>query len=166
MDKYEWFESQFAKLSTAEQVEVFNKYCELGNYYKDEIYPMSEFNERCANCKPLDIVRMACANSHRINLNDDYFVLTWNGFKTLSYPRYYIENYLPDVFKCENAWNLYINIDYFVCDMYDSCLHLKPGYMNDEEFYDIVHKVALKYDTKNDIENAIKDILSKNLNGK
>ena len=166
MNKYEWFKNEFANLSTDEQVEVFNKYCELSKCYKDEIYPLTEFNGKFANVKPLDVVDMACSNSHRINLSDKYFVMTWNGFKTFTNPYYYIEQYLSDVFECEGAWKLYINIDHFVCHMYDSFINLKPGYMNDDDFYDIVNMAAVKYNDKSDIENAINETLNKSLNGK
>lgn len=168
MDKFEWFDSQFANLSNDEQIGVFNKFCELNNYYKYEIYPFvtDEFSKIFSGYTYLDIARFACNNSHRINFSDKYFVVTWNGFKTFSNPYHYIKEYLPDVFKCENAWNQYIDIYYFYHYMFVCFLYLKPGYMNDDEFYDIVKKAVSKYDAKDDIEKAINEILSNSLNGK
>lgn len=166
MSKMEWFENEFSNLSYSEQVEVFNKYCELNKYYNDEIYPMDEFNEMFSSYKPLEVVRMTCANSHHINFSDDYFVLTWNGFKTFSNPYYYIESYLSENFECKDAWYTYLNFDDFVNYLYDNLLHLKPSYMEDDTFYDIVNKAASKYNTESEFENAIKEILSKNVNGK
>ena len=166
MTKIEWFQNEFANISRSEQVEVINKYYELTKCYNDEIYPMDVFNEMFASYKPLEISRMACANSHRINFSDDYFVVTWNGFRTFSNPYYYIEGYLSDILEYEDAWYSYINFDDFVNYLYDSLLYLKPSYMEDDTFYDIVNKIASKYNTESEFENAIKDILSKNVNGK
>ena len=164
MDKFEWFQNEFANLSTDKQVEVFNKYCELSNCYEDEIYPLDEFNKMFSNYKPLEVARMACANSHRINFSDDYFVVTWNGFKTFDNPYYYIEQYLSYVFDCEDAWDTYIELDDFVDYTYHRFLYLKPNEMDDDDFYTIVNKAASKCNTEDDFENAIKETLSKNVN--
>lgn len=166
MSKYEWFRNEFANLSTDEQIEMFNKYCELSKCYNDTIYPLDEFNEIFSSYKPLEIARLTCNNSHRINFSDKYFVETWNGFKTFDNPYYYIEAYLSDVFEYEDAWKPYINIDDFVYYIFACFLYLKPGYMTDDDFNDIVKKAASKYNDKSDIENAINEILSKSLNGK
>lgn len=164
MDKFEWFTNEFANLSTDEQVEVFNKYCELSKCYNDEIYPLDDFNEMFSSYKPLEIARLTCNNSHRINFSDKYFVVTWNGFKTFDNPRYYIETYLSDVFEYEDAWNTYIKLDEFVNYIYNRLLYLKPNDMEDDDFYTIVDKAASKYNTESEFENAIKETLSKNVN--
>ena len=166
MTKIEWFQNEFANLSHSEQVELINKYCEITKCYDYEIYPMDEFNEMFAKYKPVEIARMACNNSHSINFSDDYFVVTWNGFYTFSNPYYYIEDYLSDILECEDAWDSYIERDDFVNYLYDSLLYLKPSYMEDDTFYDIVNEIASKYNTESEFENAIKEILSKNVNGK
>lgn len=166
MDKFEWFKTQFASLSIDEQVEVFNKYCELTKCYEDEIYPMDEFNEMFSSYKPLEIARLTCSNSNYINFSDNYFVATYGSFKTFCNPYYYIEQYLSDVFDCKEAWESYISFDDFVHCMFVYCLYLQPAYMADDEFYDIVKKAASKYNDKSDIENAIKEILFKNVNEK
>lgn len=161
MTKFEWFEIEFENLSSKEQIEVFNKYCELSKHYRDEIYPLAEFNERFASWKPLDVVRMACYNNHRINFSDEYFAKTWNGFKTFHTPYWHIKDYLCDVFKCEGAWCSYIKLDDFVDYMYHKLLYLKPNDMCDNDFYTIVSLAALKCNTESEFESAIKAKLAK-----
>ena len=155
MDKFDWFKSQFENLSKSEQVEIFNKFCEeIG--YEDDIYPMCEFDEIFSDKKPSEVFNMVQTNMDDVDYNDEYFVVTFYGFKTFSNPYEFIQDYLGDIFDRMHIWEIKIDIDDYIQDMYDGHFDLKPEDMNEDKFYDIVEDAVYTNDFESDIVNDIK----------
>lgn len=159
MDKFDWFKGQFEGLSNVEQIEIFNKFCEE-NRYEDEIYPMYMFDEIFSNYKPLDIFHLTWLNKNEVNWGDEYFVVTIYGFKTFNEPYDFIQDYLGDIFDRMHIWEIKIDIDDYIGDMYDGHFDLKPEDMDEDEFYDIVEDTVYTNDFESDIVNDIKKAVS------
>ena len=155
MDKFDWFKGQFEGLSNYEQVEIFNKFCEE-NGYEDDIYPMCEFDEIFSGKKPSEVFQMVQTNVDDIDYNDEYFVVTNYGFKTFSNPCEFIQDYLSDIFDRMHIWEIKIDIDDYIGDMYDGHFDLKPEDIDDDEFFDIVEDAVYTNDFESDIVNDIK----------
>ena len=155
MDKFDWFKGQFENLSKNEQVEIFNKFCEE-NRYEDDIYPMCEFDEIFSDKKPSEVFNMVQTNMDDVDYNDEYFVVTIYCFKTFSNPYEFIQDYLSDIFDRMHIWEIKIDIDDYIGDMYDGHFDLKPADMDDDKFYDIVEDAVYTNDFESDIVNDIK----------
>ena len=159
MDKFDWFKNEFENLSNDEQVEIFNKFCEVAGL-EDEIYPMYMFDEIFSNYKPLDIFHLTWLNKNEVNWGDEYFVVTIYGFKTFNNPYDFIQDYLGDIFNHSEVWETRIDIDDYIGDMYDEHFDLKPADMDDDKFYDIVEDAVFSSDFESDIVNDIKKAVS------
>ena len=55
MDKFDWFKNEFNVLSASEQIDIYNRYCDI-NGRDGQIFPMSDINEFFVGCTPLDIL--------------------------------------------------------------------------------------------------------------
>ena len=159
MDKFDWFKGQFEGLSNNEQVEIFNKFCEE-NRYEDEIYPMCEFDEIFSDKKPSEVFNMVQTNMDDVDYNDEYFVVTIYGFKTFNNPYEFIQDYLGDIFDRMHIWEIKIDIDDYIGDMYDGHFDLKSEDMDEDEFYDIVENAVYTNDFESDIVEDIKKAVS------
>lgn len=159
MDKFDWFKGQFENLSKNEQVEIFNKFCEVAGL-EDEIYPMYMFDEIFSNYKPLDIFHLTLLNKNEVNWGDEYFVVTIYGFKSFNEPYDFIQDYLGDIFDRMHIWEIKIDIDDYIQDMYDEHFDLKPEDMDDDKFYDIVEDAVFSSDFESDIVECIKKDVS------
>ena len=155
MDKFDWFKGQFENLSKNEQVEIFNKFCEE-NRYEDDIYPMCEFDEIFSDKKPSEVFNMVQTNMDDVDYNDEYFVVTIYGFQTFNDPYEIIQDYLGGIFDRMHIWEIKIDIDDYIGDMYDGHFDLKPEDMDDDKFYDIVEDAVYTNDFESDIVNDIK----------
>ena len=160
MDKFDWFKDEFENnLSKDDQIEIFNKFCEE-NGYEDDIYPMCEFDEIFSDKKPSEVFNMVQTNMDDVDYNDNYFVVTIYGFKTFNNPYEFIQDYLGDIFDRMHIWEIKIDIDEYIGDMYDGHLDLKPEDMDEDEFYDIVEDAVYTNDFESDIVNDIKKAVS------
>ena len=163
MDKFDWFKGQFENLSNDEQVEIFNKFCEE-NRYEDDIYPMCEFDEIFSDKKPSAVFNMVQTNMDDVDYNDEYFVVTIYGFKTFNNPYEFIQDYLDDIFDRMHIWEIKIDIDDYIGDMYDGHFNMKPEDMDDDTFYDIVEDAVYSNDSERDIVNDIVECIKKTCN--
>lgn len=160
MDKFDWFKDEFENnLSKDDQIEIFNKFCEE-NGYEDDIYPMCEFDEIFSDKKPSEVFNMVQTNMDDVDYNDNYFVVTIYGFKTFNNPYEFIQDYLGDIFDRMHIWEIKIDIDEYIGDMYDGHFDLKPEDMDEDEFYDIVEDAVYTNDFESDIVNDIKKAVS------
>lgn len=114
MDKFDWFRSEFEKLSYYEQVDMFNRYCGI-NKINSHIYPMSYINVVYAGFTPLEIIKKAA--KYKINANDRFFTLINGCFVSFNEPCAFLSNYLYDIYdiyKCKECWEKEIDdSDYF-----------------------------------------------------
>ena len=161
MNKFDWFKGEFLNLSKGEQVEIFNRYCgESG--VEAVIYPIEMFDEIFSNKKPSEVFQMVQTNNGDVDYNDEYFVVTIYGFKTLNDPYKVIQYYISSVFNRMHIWETKINIDDYIEDMYDSHLDMKPEDMDDDKFYDIVEDAVYSNERERDIANDIEKAVSEN----
>ena len=72
MDKRDWVKEQFDKLSDAEYVRYWNKYCEENGYTDGIVLPMDMFNDIFKERTPLEIAD--AVRGADFNANDDWFV--------------------------------------------------------------------------------------------
>lgn len=162
MDKFDWFKDKFEfDLSKDEQVEIFNRYCgESG--VEAVIYLIEMFDEIFSNKKPSEVFQMVQTNNGDVDYNDEYFVVTIYGFKTLNDPYKVIQYYISSVFNRMHIWETKINIDDYIEDMYDSHFDMKPKDMDEDKFYDIVEDAVYSNDQEKDIVNDIENAVSEN----
>lgn len=91
MTRKEWIEEQVHQLSREEFVDIWNEFCDSNNTPDDFIYRMDEFNDMFKDVLPADIADMvACGN---FNVNDDYFVVSYNCVKSDCEPSYLVNDY-------------------------------------------------------------------------
>ena len=153
MDKFDWFKNAFANLSASEQIDIYNKYCDI-NGLGGQIYPMSDINEFFAGCTPLDILTKA-ANCD-FDANAEYFALDMDGFTSFNHVLTYLDDYLPDIYDCKESWENDIDEGGFFDEMYEEFYNEKPNDMDDDEYYDLIEKAIKQYEFESDIVDYLK----------
>ena len=154
MDKYDWFKEKFENnLSDDEQVDVFNRYCDI-NGIDEHIYPMSDINEFFKNCTPLEILRNV--SDCRFNVNDSYFSLVKGNVESFCDPYWSVSDYVYDIYKDKECWEDEIDeADYFNT-VYQEFYNEKPQDMDDDEYYNLIQNAVEQYEFESDIAAYLK----------
>ena len=106
MKNFYWFKNQFENnLSYDEQVDVFNRYCDI-NGIDEHIYPMSDINEFFKNCTPLEILRNVSGCD--FIAGDNYFSLVKGNVVSFCDPYWLVSAYPYDIYKCKKCWEDYL----------------------------------------------------------
>ena len=156
MDKFEWFQNEFEKLSYNEQIDMFNRYCGI-NKINCHIYPMSYINMVFAGFTPVEILRKAA--KYKIDANDSYFTLIMDCFVSFNNPYTFLSDYLYDIYdiyKCKEAWEKEIDEDDYFNEVYEEFYNEKPHDMDDDEYCDLIGKAVKQYELESDIINYLK----------
>lgn len=144
MDKFEWFKDEFINLSASEQIDIYNKYCDI-NGLGSQIYPMSDINEFFVGCTPLDILTKAA--DCEFDATAKYFALDMEGFTSFNDVLGYLDDYLSDIYECKEAWEK---------DIYEEFYNEKPTDMDDDEYYSLIEKAVKQYEFESDIVDYLK----------
>lgn len=153
MDKFDWFKNEFNVLSASEQIDIYNRYCNI-NHLDSQIYPMSDINEFFAGCTPLDI--LVKASNCDFDATDSYFALSMDGFTSFNDVELYLSDYLHDIYSCKESWEKDIDEDGYLEEMYEEFYNEKPNDMDDDEYYDLIEKAVKQYDFESDIVDYLK----------
>lgn len=153
MDKFDWFKNEFNVLSASEQIDIYNRYCDI-NHLDNQIYPMSDINEFFVGCTPLDI--LVKASKCDFDATDDYFALDMDGFTSLNDVELYLHDYLYDIYQCKESWEKEIDEGGFFDEMYEEFYNEKPNDMDDDEYYDLIEKAVKQYEFESDIVDYLK----------
>ena len=156
MDKFDWFKTQFEKLSDGEQIDMFNRFCGI-NKIDSHIYPMSYINMVFAGFTPLEIIKKVA--KYKINVDDKYFTLTMGCFVSFNDPYSFLSYFLYDIYdiyKCKEAWEKDIDDGGYFDEMYEEFYNEKPSDMDDDEYYDLIEKAVSQYELESDIIEYLK----------
>ena len=153
MDKFDWFKNAFANLSASEQIDIYNKYCDI-NHLDNQIFPMSDINEFFVGCTPLDILTRA-ANCD-FDATDSYFALSMDGFTSFNDVELFLDDYVSDIYKCKEAWEKDIDEDGFFDEIYEEFYNEKPSDLDDDEYYGLIEKAIKQYEFESDIVDYLK----------
>lgn len=153
MDKFEWFKNEFINLSASEQIEIYNKYCDI-NGLGSQIYPMSDINEFFVGCTPLDILTKAA--DCEFDATAKYFALDMEGFTSFTDVLGYLDDYLSDIYQCKESWEKNIDEGGYLEEMYEEFYNEKPNDMDDDEYSDLIEKAVKQYEFESDIVDYLK----------
>lgn len=153
MDKFDWFKDKFElTLSEDEQVEVFNRYCDI-NDIEEIIHPMSDINELFKNCTPLEILSNVA--DCQFNVADKYFSIVRGSVESFSDPYLSIRDYLADIYKCKEAWDELIDESGYLDEIYEEYIELKPEDMSLDEYSKLVEEAYKQFEFESDIEEYL-----------
>ena len=153
MDKFDWFKDKFElTLSEDEQVEVFNRYCDI-NDIEEIIHPMSDINEFFKNCTPLEI--LSSVADCQFNVADKYFSIVRGSVESFSDPYLSIRDYLADIYKCKEAWDELIDESGYLDEIYEEYIELKPEDMSLDEYSKLVEEAYKQFEFESDIEEYL-----------
>ena len=156
MDKFDWFKTQFEELSSDKQVDVYNKYCDI-NKLDSHIYPMSDINEVFAGCTPFEI--LSNVSLAYFDVKDDYFAATSNGLESFNDVELFLDDYLSDIYKCNEAWEKDIDEGGYLDEIYEEYLDFKPKDMDLDFYYEIVEKAVKQYELESNIEDYLNEYM-------
>ena len=152
MDKFDWFKYEFENLSESEQVDVYNKYCDI-NKTEGTIYCMEDLDELFTGVAPTKLFAMA---EEGFNINDDYFIEKSLGLESFNDVWSFLDDYLYDIYKCKEAWEKDIDEAGYFNEIYEEFYNEKPQDMDDDEYCDLIEKAIKQYELESDIVNYLK----------
>lgn len=156
MDKFDWFKNEFNILSASEQIDIYNRYCDI-NCWDGQIFPMSDINEFFVGCTPLEI--LSNVSLAYFEVKDDYFAFTSNGLESFNDVELYLDDYLADIYKCKEAWEKDIDEGGFFDEIYEEFYNEMPSELDDDEYYSLIEKAVKQYEFESDIANYLKQNL-------
>ena len=156
MDKFDWFKNEFNVLSASEQIDIYNRYCDI-NGRDGQIFPMSDINEFFVGCTPLDI--LVKASNCDFDATDDYFALDMNGFTSFNDVELYLSDDLHDIYSCKQSWEKDIDEGGFFDEIYEEFYNEMPSDLDDDEYYSLIEKAVKEYEFESDIANYLKQNL-------
>lgn len=153
--KFDWFLAEFDSCSANEQIAMHNDYCDKNNY-EDKIYSMYDFDDIFSDFTPKQIFDLVSNTEN--NPNDSYFIIkTYNGIETFDDIKEKVDTYVENIFEEEDIWQNYIDIDDYKDNVFDELSDLKPNWMEDDDFYNIVSNAVDEKEDISDIEYYVKN---------
>lgn len=156
MDKFDWFKNEFNILSASEQIDIYNRYCDI-NGRDGQIFSMSDINEFFVGCTPLEI--LVKASNCDFDATDSYFALDMDGFTSFNDVELYLSDYLHDIYKCKETWEKDIDEGGFFDEIYEEFYNEMPSDLDDDEYYSLIEKAVKQYEFESDIAKYLKQNL-------